>query len=595
MAEHSSANAFSLAAPALRASRWLIVVPAAALVLLLGAGTLETWIYWKGVDLQDRVRRAYASLEQQVAFQAGLFEIDALARGYVLTGEPVFLADFHRATALVEQALAQGLAALPSDAGQTNLLAALHQQTREYLRRWEETVELRRRGDTAAAAAAQRQLENRDQRERVLTELNALIHTQRNRVNEYERDHRQMALLVWAIASGAGVLAVGSLIVSWAGLLRENYRRHAAEAGLQKINVELERRVAERTAILEDREQRLQAVLNSAVEGIITMNPRGIVESINPAAEKMFGYRAEEVIGRNVSLLMPEPYRSEHDAYLSRYLATGQAKIIGIGREAFGQRKDGSVFPIHLSVSEIRLGAQRVFTGLVRDLTERKRLEAQAVAAAEQERGRIARDLHDGLGQELGGALFLSSLLQRDLKERNAAEAGRAAEIHQLIEQALADARTISRGLYPVPPEPDGLMTALQNLADRVTRDCGVDCRFDADSAVLMDDPAAASHLYRLAQEAVSNAVKYSGSPRIEIRLTTRSHELELIVRDYGKGLPADAKPAGLGTQTMRHRTQQLGGRLTVENAPDGGVEVRCVAPYYRVKPVAAAVHAVSN
>jgi PAS domain S-box-containing protein len=404
-----------------------------------------------------------------------------------------------------------------------------------------------------------------------------------------------LALLLAAEAAGVwGVrlVAVGALVAVWAALLRENRRRRAAETRLQETNAELERRVAERTAILEDREQRLQAIVNTSVEGIITIDPRGIIESMNPAAEKMFGYQAEEVVGRNVSMLMPEPHRSEHDAYLSRYLATGQAKIIGIGREVAGQRKDGSVFPIHLSVSEIRLGAQRLFTGLIRDLTDRKRLEGQAVAAAEQERGRIARDLHDGLGQQLGGALFLSSLLQRDLKERNAPEAARAAEIHQLIEHALADARAVSRGLYPVPPEPDGLMTALQNLADRVTRDCGIECRFDADSAVLLDDPATAAHLYRLAQEAVSNAVKYSGSPRIDIRLDARPQQIELVVRDYGKGLPADGKLAGLGTHTMRHRAQELCGRLTVANAPDGGVEVRCVAPFYRNQPAAA--HAVS-
>lgn len=391
-----------------------------------------------------------------------------------------------------------------------------------------------------------------------------------------------------ALAWGGGFLGLVLLAITSVALIRENRHRRETEIRLQQAAAGLERRVAERTATLHDREQRLQAIVNTAVEGIITIDHRGIVDSMNPAAERMFGYRASEVIGHNLSLLMPEPYRTEHAGYVARYLATGQAKIIGIGREVVGRRKDGAVFPIHLSVSEINLGGERFFTGLIRDLTESKRLEGQASAAAEQERGRIARDLHDGLGQQLGGALFLSSLLQRDLKERGAKEAERAAEIHHLIELALADARAISRGLYPVPPEPDGLMTALQHLADRVTRDCGIECRFDADSAVLLDDPATASHLYRLAQEAVNNAVKYSGSPRIDVRLDARPHELELVVRDYGNGLPADGKPGGLGLQTMRHRAQMLGGRLTVENAPDGGALVRCVAPYYRNKPASA-------
>jgi signal transduction histidine kinase len=104
-----------------------------------------------------------------------------------------------------------------------------------------------------------------------------------------------------------------------------------------------------------------------------------------------------------------------------------------------------------------------------------------------------------------------------------------------------------------------------------------------------VDDPAVPSHLYRLAQEAVSNAVKYSGARRIDISLNARAHQLELVVRDYGKGFASDSRPAGLGTQTMRQRAQELGGRLTVQNAPDGGVEVRCIAPFYRNKPAAAA------
>jgi PAS domain S-box-containing protein len=126
-----------------------------------------------------------------------------------------------------------------------------------------------------------------------------------------------------------------------------------------------------------DAEERLRAILQTAVEGIITIDERGIVEAMNPAAEKTFGFLAAEVIGKNVSCLMPSPYREEHDTYLANYLRSGHAKIIGIGREVLGKRKDGTVFPMDLAVSEVRLAKRRLFTGFVRDITERKKAETR--------------------------------------------------------------------------------------------------------------------------------------------------------------------------------------------------------------------------
>ncbi|MGE3521045.1 MAG: PAS domain-containing protein, partial [Vicinamibacterales bacterium] len=121
--------------------------------------------------------------------------------------------------------------------------------------------------------------------------------------------------------------------------------------------------------------ERLRSVIDSAVDGIIVIDPSGRVESVNPAAERLFGYSAAEVVGRNVSMLMPSPFHEEHDGYLQRYLSTGEARIIGIGREVTGLRRDGTTFPLHLSVGELTVDGARRFTGILHDLSNRVALE----------------------------------------------------------------------------------------------------------------------------------------------------------------------------------------------------------------------------
>jgi len=345
------------------------------------------------------------------------------------------------------------------------------------------------------------------------------------------------------------------------------------ETGGQKLFTVILRDITARK-LGEEARNRLAAIVESSDDAIISETLDGIVMSWNAGAERVFGYSASEMIGRSINLLIPPELQSEEPRILDlikRGERTAQLETVRL-------HQNGSRINVSLIISPIRdtdgqiIGASKI----ARDITERKRLETAVAAAAEEERGRIARDLHDGLGQQLGGALFLSDLLHRDLKTRDAVEAARAGQVHALVVEALEQARELARGLYPVPPEPEGLMTALQNLADRVARDRRLACTFDADSAIMLSDQTLATHLYRIAQEAVNNALKHSNATRIEVRLDRRTDTLELSVRDFGKGLPIEAPSHGLGMQTMRHRAQLIGARLTVQSAPDGGVQVIC-------------------
>ena len=147
-------------------------------------------------------------------------------------------------------------------------------------------------------------------------------------------------------------------------------------------------------AVLQEQEARLRAIVHHVVDGIITFDAPGTVQSFNLAAEQIFGYTAAEVIGRNVKILMPEPYHSEHDGYLARYSRTREARIIGFGREVTGLRKDGSVFPLDLAVSEMEFGRQPHFTGIVRNITERKRAE-QALREREEHHRLLVDQISD--------------------------------------------------------------------------------------------------------------------------------------------------------------------------------------------------------
>lgn len=357
-------------------------------------------------------------------------------------------------------------------------------------------------------------------------------------------------------------------LLAWIQRLRS---RHATRTRTQRQRA---------ASDLRDSAERLRAILETAVEGIITIDERGIIESFNLAAERIFGYKASEVIGRNVSLLMPSPHREQHDSYLGNYLRTGHAKIIGIGREIVARRKNGTVFPMDLSVSEVRLAERRLFTGFIRDITERKRLEKEILEISEREQRRIGQDLHDGLCQHLAGIELMSQVLEQKLARRSKAAALRAGDIAKNVRDAISHTRLLARGLSPVTLESEGLMSALQELALNTEKIFHVVCRFDCNPPVPVSDYPAATHLFRLAQEAVSNALKHGKAKRILIRLKEERGRLALSIIDNGSGFPTQIpKSKGMGLRIMQSRAGMIGGTLAIGRNAMGGTSVTVAAP----------------
>jgi PAS domain S-box-containing protein len=358
------------------------------------------------------------------------------------------------------------------------------------------------------------------------------------------------------------------------------------ESGLaaRALRYAVERKRAEEA--LRDREARLAAVVSTAVDAIITIDGQGTIDSANPATERLFGYRFDELAGRNVSMLMPEPYRGEHDAYLLRYLRTGQAKIIGLGREVVGLRKDGTLFPLDLSVSEFSVGGRRMFTGILHDASNRRRLEREILEASANEQRRVGHELHDGLCQQLTGAAFAAEILARRLRDEAPGAMPMVRRLGDEIDQAITQARTLARGLNPVEVHAGGLAMSLQDLASKVTATFGVECSFRREGAGALSDYTAETHLFRIAQEAISNAVRHGKAKRVKVRLRASDTRLDLSISDDGdgfKGIHTDShqqKSDGIGLKTMAYRARMINGVLEVKPGARGGVVVTCSVPF---------------
>jgi signal transduction histidine kinase len=208
---------------------------------------------------------------------------------------------------------------------------------------------------------------------------------------------------------------------------------------------------------------------------------------------------------------------------------------------------------------------------------DRRHLESEILEISEREQRRIGQDIHDGLSQRLRGIAYLSHVLTEDLAQKNLTETRDAARITQLLNDAILEAHDLARGLFPISLEADGLMAALRELAASVQNIYTISCRMLCPRPVLVEDRSAAINLFRIAQEAVQNAVKHGKASRIVIRLSASNEHVKLTIRDNGKGLPGHLeKRRGMGLKIMDHRASMIGAELRVRNATAGGASLTC-------------------
>ncbi len=329
---------------------------------------------------------------------------------------------------------------------------------------------------------------------------------------------------------------------------------------------------------LEEANRRLAAIVESSEDAIFSMTWDGVMTSWNRGAERLYGYSRDEVLGQPVSLLAGKDRAREAPPLLKTIQEGGMVEHF----ETVHRRKDGMLVDVSLSFSPVKTGGGRLkeVSAIARDITRSKRLEKEILQVAEREQQRIGQDLHDGLGQNLTAVTFLAQLLQKKLGTRAMPEARDAAEISKLVSESIEQVRNLSRGLYPVELNANGLVPALQEMADIAESKYGIPCQVEPGALLPDMDPAANFELYRIAQEAVNNAMKHARPGRVTVRVGQAGDRLVLSVEDDGIGLPASVKNAkGMGMHIMKRRAAMIGAALEVTGGEGGGTIVSCSAP----------------
>jgi two-component system sensor kinase FixL len=342
-------------------------------------------------------------------------------------------------------------------------------------------------------------------------------------------------------------------------------------------------------------EERWRSVIESAVDAIVVIDARGRIEAFNPAAERVFGYREAEVRGQNVNVLMPSPYHEEHDGYLARYLSTGDPRIIGIGREVTAKRRDGSTFPVHLSVGEMSVGGERKFTGILHDLTARVRMEEQvreqaALVKLGEMAAVIAHEVKNPLAGIRGAVQVIGSRLPETSRE--AAVTGeiitRIDALNDLIQDLLVFAR---------PPRPKvtlvDIVPLVSTTVELLREDpavSGVRVDVSGSAPPIAADPELLKIVFLNVLLNSAHAMRGQGAIVVSVGLSGGA--CSLAFADAGPGVPAEirekiflpffttkSRGTGLGLPTAKRLVEAHGGSIRIECPPQGGTVVTIDLP----------------
>lgn len=333
---------------------------------------------------------------------------------------------------------------------------------------------------------------------------------------------------------------------------------------------------------------RLAGLLDSAMDAIISVDEAQKIVLYNRAAEKIFGWPAEQAIGRPLEMLMPERYRPTHGDQVRHFGETGEtSRRMGSSRVIHGLRADGGEFPIDASISHLATPEGRLYTVILRDVSERVRAQeelatfaAEASKVREQEKLRVARELHDELAQSLTALKMDTVWLRKNLEADPAAATDRLARMLELLDAAVASTRRIATDLRPLVLDDLGLLAAIEWLVQNFVERTGAECELDAPQDLDLEEPYATG-VFRMIQESLANVGKHAGARHVRVRVALEDGALRLAVEDDGAGFRVDdpRKPQSLGLVGLRERAHLLRGEVRIASTPGAGTRVEARIP----------------
>lgn len=321
------------------------------------------------------------------------------------------------------------------------------------------------------------------------------------------------------------------------------------------------------------------AILDTVPALVVVLDADFKIVRFNRCCEVSTGYAFSELKRKQIWPL----FFADEDAGRFRVALQRLRKNVRSGQfESCWRKRDGNVVAISWTLTALFDDAAEmqliIATGI--DVTENKRLESAVIEISGREQRRIGQDLHDGLGQHLTGIAFLAKVQEQKLAEISLPEATAAAKIVDLVNEAIYKTRELARGLVPVLSGPQGLISALQEWAGEVEDIFRIGCRLECDDPVSIHDDNAANHLFRIAQEAVHNAIRHGKAKNIVMGLRAADEEGVLTIRDDGSGINLEElSSSGMGLRIMDYRARMTGGRLSVERAGERGTLVACLFP----------------